>query len=168
MNYKEFFKIAEPEENEIWADVGCGPGYITIPLAQVVSKVFAIDISEEMLKICRRRADEKSIDNIEYVKSEGDATPLQDNSVNKVLLANVFHEFRERDFVAQEIGRILRRGGTAFIIDWKYEEMDFGPPLNHRLKPETVIRSFEKNGFELKHQWEIYEFNYVLGFEIKF
>ncbi len=165
MNYKEFFKIAEPEGNEIWADIGCGPGYFTIPLAEVVAKVFAVDISEEMLKICRHRADEKAADNIEYVKSEGDAIPLQKDSTDKVLLANVFHEFADKDFVAQEIGRILRPGGTAFIIDWKYEEMDFGPPLNHRLKPESVIRTFEKNGFPLKKEWNIFDFNYVLEFK---
>jgi ubiquinone/menaquinone biosynthesis C-methylase UbiE len=39
------------------ADIGCGPGYFTIPLAKalVEGKLYALDIDNEMLDACRER-----------------------------------------------------------------------------------------------------------------
>ena len=38
------------------ADIGCGPGFFTIPLAKTLweGKMYALDIQEEMLEACRR------------------------------------------------------------------------------------------------------------------
>ncbi|GBD94227.1 putative methyltransferase YcgJ [bacterium BMS3Abin05] len=164
-NREFFFKIADPGKYEIWADIGCGPGFFTLPLAQKVTKVFAIDISNEMLGICKRRAEEQQLENIEYIKSEGVVISLEDNSVDDVLLVNVFHELQERSKVVKELNRILKLNGHAFIIDWKYEKMDFGPPLEHRVTIQEVTRDLATNGFTFVQSWDIYEIDYVLEFK---
>ena len=160
----KFFKISEPHENEVWADIGCGPGYFALPIAKKVNKVFAVDISEEMLKILGKRAEENSMKNIEYVKSNGEIFPLNNDLIDRALLANVFHEFNDRKAVARELNRLLHPKGYIFIIDWKYQAMDFGPRLEQRIPRQEVIREFITNGFTFIHDWEIYEFFYVLGF----
>ncbi len=162
---KKFFEIAEPNKHEIWADIGCGPGFFTLPLAQKVNKVFAIDINNEMLGICKRRAEEQKLKNIEYIKSDGVVISLEDDSVDKVLLVNVFHELQERTKVVKELNRILKLKGHAFIIDWKYEEMDFGPPLEHRVTIQEVTHKLTTNGFTFVRSWDIYEIDYVLEFK---
>lgn len=164
-NREKFFKIAEPNKHEIWADIGCGPGFFTLPLAQKVNKVFAIDISNEMLGICKRRAEEQKLKNIKYIESGGVAISLEDDSVDKVLLVNVFHELQERDKVVKELNRILKLKGHAFIIDWKYEKMDFGPPLEHRVTIQKVTHDLTTNGFTFVRSWDIYEIDYVLEFK---
>ena len=57
LNRDKFFEIAELNKNEVWVDFGCGLGYFTLPLATKVKKVYAIDISDEMLNVCRKRAE---------------------------------------------------------------------------------------------------------------
>ena len=164
-NREKFFKIAEPGKYEVWADIGCGPGFFTLPLAKKVNKVFAIDISNEMLGICKRRAEEQKLKNIKYIKSEGVAISLEDDSVDKVLLVNVFHELQERSKIVEELNRILKLEGHAFIIDWKYEKMDFGPPLEHRVTIQEVTHDLTTNGFTFVRSWDIYEIDYVLEFK---
>ncbi len=42
------------------ADIGCGPGYFTVPLAKylVNGKLYALDIDDEMLEACRNNVSE--------------------------------------------------------------------------------------------------------------
>ncbi|MCS7308405.1 MAG: methyltransferase domain-containing protein, partial [Aquificaceae bacterium] len=47
---ESFFNAVKPRPEEVWADIGCGPGYFTLPLAEKVKKVYAIDSSEFMLQ----------------------------------------------------------------------------------------------------------------------
>ena len=49
-------------------DLGCGEGSITIPLANVVKKVTAVDSSEKMLEILESKCEKEKITNIEIIK----------------------------------------------------------------------------------------------------
>ncbi len=165
LNREKFLEIAKPNKKETWADIGCGPGYFTLPLAQKTKKAFAVDVSDEMLKICRQRADEISIINIEYIKTEGVKFHLDNHSIDKLLLAAVYHEFSSKETTIREINRFLHLNGKVYIIDWKYETMDFGPPLDHRITSREVIHDFITNGFTLVNNWDIYKLFYVLEFK---
>ncbi len=46
-------------------DVGSGPGTLSLPIAERAAQVTALDFSGEMLKILRRRAEEKNLNNIQ-------------------------------------------------------------------------------------------------------
>jgi SAM-dependent methyltransferase len=48
-------------------DIGCGPGRLTIPLAKIAESVTAVDTSQGMLEVVKRRAKEEGLDNITYV-----------------------------------------------------------------------------------------------------
>jgi len=159
-----FLNLAKPKLNEFWADVGCGPGYFTLPIAEKVHKVYAIDISEEMLTICKRRASEKMLQNIEYIQIKDENIPIGSDLLDHILLVNVFHEFDYREKILTELKRALKRTGSVYLIDWKYEKMDFGPPLEHRLRADEVIKDFIETGYVVREESDIYRYNYVLVF----
>lgn len=52
------------------ADIGCGPGYFTIPLAKTLynGKLYALDIDDDMLEACRQRVAESRLGNVEILK----------------------------------------------------------------------------------------------------
>ena len=164
MNPLQFFEVAAPGAQEIWADVGSGPGYYTLPLAERVKKVYATDISREMLEICRGRANEKKLTNIEFIESDSVHIDLKDQTVDRILMVNVFHEFSAVGEVLKELSRLLKPAGRIFDIDWRYAEMESGPPLHHRVREERVVRDFESSGFSFAGAYPVYEQNYLLEF----
>ena len=63
-------ELLQLNSDDIVADLGCGNGYLTLPIAQKVeTKVQAVDLQQEMLEYLKHRATEEQIDNIVYVKS---------------------------------------------------------------------------------------------------
>lgn len=52
------------------ADVGCGPGYFTLPVVHMTKgTVYAVDVSPEMLDILHERAEQEGLSNISLVES---------------------------------------------------------------------------------------------------
>ena len=112
------------------ADLGCGSGEWTIPLAELLEngKVYAVDLLEEPLSVVRGKARDKGLDNIELVKSdiEGVIPRLLANSVDLVLMTNLLFQVKDRKAVFAEANRILKVGGRVLIVEWN-ESAAIGP-----------------------------------------
>lgn len=147
--------------SEVWADVGCGPGFFTLPLARRVAKVYAVDIQAPMLGILRNRLQEAGVENVEMVLSGENHIPLPDKAVGGTLLVNVFHEVQDGEAFFRELVRITRR--RIVIVDWKREETPAGPPLEERLS-EFAVHNFLVGRGEVQavKPHNIYPYHYVL------
>lgn len=148
----------------VLADLGCGTGYFTIPASRRVKKVYALDVQQEMLDILSEKIKRNKIINIEAILSEESHIPLPDNSVDVLLMGNVFHELEDRNSILNEVKRILSGEDKLIIIDWKKMEMEFGPPIEDRLTAEEVISICEDNGFKIIEQSDAGHYNYLLIF----
>ncbi len=157
-------KLGLTEEMAL-ADLGCGTGYFSIPASRRVKKVFALDIQSEMLDILRDKIEKEKIANVEAILSEESTIPLPDNSVDILLMVNVFHELEDKESILNEGKRILPNDGRLVIVDWKKIEMDFGPPFEERLTAEEVILICKENGFRIREQSDAGPYNYLLVFE---
>ncbi len=166
-NVDKFFAIAHPRKEDVWLDFGCGPGYFTVPLAQHVRQVIAVDVSPEMLAVCRQRVEEQHLDNVQFFQSDERRLPLPDDSIDTALLANLYHEIDHPNEFFNELRRVIKTDGKMFIIDWKPVESPTGPPMDHRIPAQQVIQTVENFGFPLTHQWDIFPYHYVLEFRNK-
>ena len=74
-------------------DVGCGPGYFSVPLAKYLShgRLYAVDVDDEMLDALKRRVDAVPLSNVEAVKTDGADMGLAPRSLDGMLLAYVVH-----------------------------------------------------------------------------
>ena len=83
---------------ETVADVGCGPGYFTLPLAKFLfsGKVYALDTDQEMLEACRRRLDEARMSNVETLLCQEYEFPVEAGILDGVLVAFVAHHPEDR------------------------------------------------------------------------
>ena len=61
-------------------DVGCGPGTLTIPLAGHVKRVTALEPAPGMVKIFKKNADSKGIENYQIVNSRWQDIPINSNT----------------------------------------------------------------------------------------
>lgn len=77
------------------ADIGAGSGYHVFKMAPLASGglVYAVDIQDEMLSALRTKKQETGINNIKVVKGGEKSVNLPENSVDKVLMVDVYHEF---------------------------------------------------------------------------
>lgn len=134
-----------------FADVGSGNGYFTLPAADIVGdkgKVFALDISSEMLEDMNTRIKDKNKTNIEVIKTEENNLKIVKESVDLAFSCNVVHEAKDLDLFLKEIKRILKSKGRIAIIDWEKTDSDFGPPKEHRLDKSIIINVLKNIGFK--------------------
>jgi ubiquinone/menaquinone biosynthesis C-methylase UbiE len=133
------------------ADVGCGPGFYTLPLSHAVGPsgtVHALDLEEAMLARVRERAAAEGLANVVAARSEESRLPLGDGSVDLVLLANVLHEAADRVAFLREARRVLAPGGRLAVVEWRRADTGMGPPLEERLAEEDVRAALRAAGFE--------------------
>jgi SAM-dependent methyltransferase len=110
------------EQGHVVADLGCGPGFFTFPLAEGVGsqgKVFAVDSDEKAIRVVKKIATRKNHDNIDaHTSSAAQLRFIGDESVDFVLADGLICCMALQDHAAavSEIKRILKHGGKAFIM----------------------------------------------------
>jgi len=103
------------------AEIGCGYGSFTLPLAQKISgKLYAFDIDTAMLEIAQNNARKAGLGNVLFSRRDvlEEGTGLAAESVDLVLLFNILH-FSERRLLLAEAARVLKKGGVLAIIHWR-------------------------------------------------
>ena len=149
------------------ADIGAGTGYFSLPIAQQIGntgKLFAVDFQDEMLDHIRKKLGRQEAPrNIELKHGEAVATTLRDQSVDLVYLANVWHELDDQGTVLNEAKRILRPGGELAILDWRPDVVQPpGPPLQHRVAPDAVALTAQREGWTLLSMGHVGVYSYLV------
>ena len=96
-------------------DFGCGSGENIPMLARLGAKVWAIDISEQLLNIARRRLLVNGYtSDVNFIVASAYDVPLPDESVDVVFGMAILHHL-ELPLAAREVKRVLRKGGRAIF-----------------------------------------------------
>jgi ubiquinone/menaquinone biosynthesis C-methylase UbiE len=135
------------KDGDVFADIGCGPGFFTMPASAIVGpsgKVYAIDTEIKMLKELEKGALPV---NVVPVRSEENKIPLGSEAIDFALLAYVLHETEDKVLFLREIMRILKKDGVFLVLDWKKKKEDEGPPIEERLSERDVVRLLRDAGF---------------------
>lgn len=141
------------QSQTVWADIGCGTGYFTLPLAQQVKEVYALDIRTEMLDDLRESLAQQQIQNVKVLQSEESHFPLPDQVVDGIFISLVLHEVDQPSDFFCEINRILRIGGRLVVIEWIKAATEMGPPLEHRLSIQQLDEWAQSIGCEKVNSW---------------
>ena len=131
------------------ADIGCGPGYFTIPLAKalVEGKLYALDIDNEMLDACRERVAQARMGNVEILKCEEFDSSLEAGSLDGIFLAFVIQQSPDKPRFLKAVRQLLRPRGWGAILEWYRKETETGPPLERRVDPELMEELVKSAGF---------------------
>jgi len=111
-------------------EIGCGVGRMTRAFSTRFARVFALDISQEMLS--RAKALHRGVNNIVWVRGDGlGLSMIDDQSVDLVFSYLVFQHLPTKDLVrsyVREILRVLKPGGV-FLFQFN---SCHGPTMNWR------------------------------------
>ncbi|MCO5385097.1 class I SAM-dependent methyltransferase [Desulfosporosinus sp.] len=140
--------------HDAWADIGCGTGFFTIPLANEVKQVYALDIRSEMLSDLSESLNQLEIHNVEVLQSEESRFPLPNHLIDGVLTSLVLHEVDQPIEFFRELNRILQMGGRLVVIEWAKASTKMGPPLDHRLSIQQLDDWALETGFIKVKSWQ--------------
>ena len=126
-------------------DIGCGPGFFSIEIAQMVGstgKVFAVDLQEGMLQKIRNKIKDTELEKrIELIKCESDKLIVPEK-VDFIVAFYMVHEVPEKENLFSLLKNILDDNGKFLLVE---------PKLFHVSKKEfsTTLRIAEKTGFRI-------------------
>jgi ubiquinone/menaquinone biosynthesis C-methylase UbiE len=100
-------------------DCGCGPGSITLGLAQIIGdgSVVGIDIDQRRIDEANARATQQGITNVTFQVADIYALPFADGEFDLAFEHSVFQHLAQRDPAAREILRVLKPGGIFGASD---------------------------------------------------
>lgn len=147
---EKILREAGLKPGQIFADIGAGPGFFTIPAARIIGPsaiAFAVDTQAEMLIDLRDRRNPP--DNVILMKSEEYEIPIGDFEADFALLAYVLHETPDKVRLLSEIRRVLKPGATLLVLDWVKKAEEKGPPLEERISDKEARAFVEEAGFDV-------------------
>src|SRR6516225_3791394 len=134
------------QPGDIVADIGAGSGYFTFRLAEKVGpkgKVFAVDIQPEMLALIRKRMKERNLANIDVIQGTETDPKLPAESVDLILMVDVYHEFAFPYEMTLAMVRALKPGGRLVFVEYRLEDSDVAIKLVHKMSQKQVIKEME-------------------------
>jgi SAM-dependent methyltransferase len=110
-------------------DVGCGPGTITLDLAERVGHVLGLDQADEVLEGARAAAAERGIENVTFETGDVYALGLDDDSVDVVHAHQVLQHLTDPVAALTEVRRVLHPRGLLAVRDSDYSAFAWWPRL---------------------------------------
>jgi ubiquinone/menaquinone biosynthesis C-methylase UbiE len=133
----EVLEAAGFREGQRVLEVGCGPGFFTMPAAEIVGEtgfVCAIDTNEFAVKAVTKKVEKKGVRNIEVALADVSDMDAPDESFDLVFLFGVIHSIDDVEGAMREIHRVLGLGGLLSV-------------QTSRIPREALLESVTGTGF---------------------
>ena len=128
------------------ADIGAGTGYHTRRMAEQVGPegtVFAVDIEPEMLESLKARISAAGLHNVKPVLGTLKNPRLPPNSLDLVLIVDVYHELEFPFEMMQEICGALKPGGRVALVEFRGEDPNVPIKPVHKMTEAQVRKELE-------------------------
>jgi SAM-dependent methyltransferase len=96
-------------------DLCCGTGKSSLPLVERGIFVVAVDVSREMLRIYKRKCDEKGYRNVLFIHADASRPPLQPDSCGAITMIGGLHHIQDREGSIHHCHRALAKNGLLIL-----------------------------------------------------
>jgi len=149
-------------------ELGCGTGSTAITHAPFVRHIRAVDISPEMLRIAKSKADEKGITNIDFECAPIEGFKAPDASVDMVMMHSILHLLEDKEVAIAKVFNMLRPGGwfvsstscmsgAMWFLKPVVAIMCFfgkAPKVVQFFSTSQLLDAIRAAGFEIDYQWQ--------------
>jgi ubiquinone/menaquinone biosynthesis C-methylase UbiE len=161
-------KALDVKPGDVVCDMGCGNGFYTLKLAQLVGpkgKVIAVDIQREMLGLLDDRAKQEKVTNIDTVLGTVFDPKLPEKAVDLVLLVDVYHEFSHPEQMLATIRKSLKPTGRIALVEFRAEDPNVPIKPLHKMSKEQILKEFPPNGFKLVEEFDKLPWQHLMFFQ---
>jgi ubiquinone/menaquinone biosynthesis C-methylase UbiE len=134
------------------ADVGAGSGYMTEKLSKKVGpmgKVYATDIQQGMIDLLNKRIAKRKLTNVTPVLGTQDDPRLPAESLDLVLMVDVYHELSQPQLMLRHIKAALKPGGRLVLLEYRKEDPNVPIRPEHKMSVAEAKLEVEAEGFKL-------------------
>jgi ubiquinone/menaquinone biosynthesis C-methylase UbiE len=121
-------------------DIGTGTGVFAEAFSKRGFEVTGIDTNTELLAVAR-----SYVPHSRFQIAPAEEIPFEASFFDLVFLGHVLHETDNPITALREARRVARN--RVAVLEWPYRKDEQGPPLEHRLTPETIEDLANKAGF---------------------
>ena len=101
-------------------DLGCGAGLDSLIAAQrtgAAGRVVGMDFSSTMLARARQAQCESGAKRVCFCQADAERLPVADRSIDVALVNGIFNLNPERTAIFQELGRVVKCGGSVYAAE---------------------------------------------------
>ena len=134
------------------ADIGAGSGYMTEKMAKKVGpmgRVYATDIQQGMIDLLNKRIARRKLANVTPVLSAQDDPRLPIESIDLVLMVDVYHELSQPQLMLRHIKASLKPGGRLALVEYRKEDPNIPIKPEHKMSVAEAKLEVEAEGFKL-------------------
>ena len=131
------------------ADLGAGTGYFTSKMAPKCSVVYAVDIQQEMLDLNAKQMSKKGIKNVKFILGSNNQTGLPKNTLDLVLLVDVYHELENPYEIMNDIKLALNDSGKVVLLEYRKEDPSVPIKPLHKMSIDQMIKEMNFIGLKL-------------------
>ena len=133
------------------ADIGVGTGYFARRISRIIGPkgtVYGVDIQQEMLDLLGRNLKNAGIKNVEGVLGTISNPNLPANTIDLVLMVDVYHEFSHPYEMMQNICNALKTGGRVAFVEYRMEDPKVPIKLLHKMSQLQVLKEASPHPLE--------------------
>jgi ubiquinone/menaquinone biosynthesis C-methylase UbiE len=149
------------------ADIGAGVGYFTWRLAERVGSrgvVYAVDIQQAMLDELTKNMSLRHLANVRPVLGKTEDPRLPKNSLDLVLLVDVYHEFSEPQKMLDRLRESLKPEGRLVFVEYRAEDPNVPIRPEHKMTVEQVRAEVQPQGFRFDNTVEVLPQQHIIIF----
>ena len=131
------------------ADIGAGSGYHSSLLSKMVGngKVYAVDVELEMIAFLQDRIKAEKTKNVVPILCTEQTIGLPANSIDLMLLVDVYHEFSYPYEMGVAMLEALKPGGKLVLVEFRTEDAMVPIKTIHKMSEAQAIKEFKAAGF---------------------
>jgi ubiquinone/menaquinone biosynthesis C-methylase UbiE len=134
------------------ADIGAGSGYYTRMLSTRIGngKVYAVDIEPEMIAYLKEKIKKEKLSNISTVLGTEKSVSLPAESMDMMLLVDVYHEFSFPYEMALSMYKSLKPKGKLVLVEFRTEDDAVPIKTIHKMSEAQAVKELKAAGFRLE------------------
>jgi precorrin-6B methylase 2 len=155
---------------EVVADIGAGTGYLTRRIGPRIGprgKVYAVEIQQEMLDLLTNKLARLGITNVVPALGTISDPKLPANSVDTIVMVDVYHEFDHPYEMAEAMCRALKAGGRMVFVEFRGEDERVPIKRVHKMTEAQVKKEMSVHPLAWKETIAVLPWQHIIIFTRK-